>query len=66
MEDENGISTRNIIEIDVAKNRNGYVGRTSVKHNLPFGSFISFIPSNPSIQIIQERLKELEDEDPPF
>ena len=66
LEDENGISTRNIIEIDVAKNRNGYVGRTSVKHNLPFGSFISFLPADASIQIIQERLKELEDEDPPF
>lgn len=65
-EDENGISTKNIMEIHVAKNRNGYVGNTSIKHNLPFGSFIPFIPSNPSIQIIQDRLKELENEDPPF
>jgi hypothetical protein len=50
----------------VAKNRNGYTGRATVKHNLPFGSFMPFIPDNPHIQFIQERLKELEDEDPPF
>jgi replicative DNA helicase len=66
LEDENGISTKNSIEIDVAKNRNGYTGRATVKHNLPFGSFMPFIPDNPHIQFIQERLKELEDEDPPF
>ena len=66
LEDENGISTKGIIEIDVAKNRNGYVGSTSVKHNLPFGSFIPFMPSNEKLQIIKDRLKELEDEDPPF
>jgi len=66
LEDENGIPTKNIIEIDVAKNRNGYTGRTSVRHNLPYGSFISFIPSNPHLQIIKDRLKELEDEEPPF
>lgn len=66
MEDENGISTKGIIEIDVAKNRNGYVGFTSVKHNLPFGGFISFVPTNEKLQFIQDRIKELEDEDPPF
>jgi replicative DNA helicase len=66
LEDENGISTKGIIEIDIAKNRNGYVGRTSVKHNLPFGSFVSFVPTNEKLQIIKDRLKELEGEDPPF
>ncbi|MBM3451551.1 MAG: hypothetical protein FJX84_00250 [Bacteroidetes bacterium] len=66
LEDENSIPTKNIIEIDVAKNRNGYIGRTSVRHNLPYGSFISFIPSNPHLRIIKDRLKELEDEEPPF
>ncbi len=65
-EDENGDSTRNIMEIDVAKNRNGYIGSVQVKHNLPFGGIIPFVPFERKIQFSPDRLREIEEDDAPF
>ena len=65
-EDEMGDSTSNIMEILVAKNRNGYIGSAQVKHSLPYGGFMPFVPYESKIQFSTERLNEIEKNEPPF
>jgi replicative DNA helicase len=64
--DENGDSTKNLMEIIVAKNRNGYIGRATVKHNLPYGGIVPFTPQDSRIEFSVNRLSELDESDPPF
>jgi hypothetical protein len=64
--DEDGDSTKNIMEINVAKNRNGYIANVQVKHNLPFGGIIPFVPYERKIHFSPDRLREIEDDVAPF
>lgn len=64
--DENGDCTKNLMEIIVAKNRNGYIGRATVKHNLPYGGIVPFTPLDSRIEFSVNRLSELDEGEPPF
>jgi replicative DNA helicase len=64
--DEMGNSTKNILDIEVAKNRNGFTDRIRVKHNLPYGGLMPFIPYEPNIQFDRDRLREIEEDESPF
>jgi replicative DNA helicase len=65
-EDENGNSMKNIMEIDVAKNRNGFVGRAKVKHNLPFGGILPYVPFEAEMKFNPNRIREIDDSDALF
>jgi replicative DNA helicase len=61
--DENGNDIQSLIELIIAKNRNGKLGEVKLQHNENFTNYSTFMEYKNEFTFSEERLNELKDED---